>query len=135
MVDIGLMRHLSGMPVGVEYNKANLLAIYRGAMAEQFVGQEMALSQKGDLYYWSRNARSSTAEVDYISVQNSEIYPVEVKSGASGRLKSLHLFLQTYKKTPWGIVFSTSPYSEIPDQRIKFVPLYYACSYTGKGGL
>jgi hypothetical protein len=65
MVDIGLMRHLTGMPVDVEYRKADLLNIYRGAMAEQFVGQEMAFSQKEDLYYWSRRAKSSSAEVDY----------------------------------------------------------------------
>jgi len=29
MVDIGLMRHLAGMPVDIEYRKADLLNIYR----------------------------------------------------------------------------------------------------------
>jgi predicted AAA+ superfamily ATPase len=80
MVDIGLMRHLTGMPVDVEYGKADLLNIYRGAMAEQFVGQEMALSQKDDLYYWSRRAKSSSAEVDYLAIIDGRIHPVEVKS-------------------------------------------------------
>ena len=37
MVDIGLMQHLSGMPVDVEYARTDLLAIHQGAMAEQFV--------------------------------------------------------------------------------------------------
>jgi len=43
MVDIGLMRYLRGMPVDVEYTRTDLLDIYRGAMAEQFVGRELIL--------------------------------------------------------------------------------------------
>ncbi len=126
LVDIGLMRYLTGMPVDVEYGKADLLSIYNGAIAEQFVGQEMVLSQKEDLYYWSRRAKSSSAEVDYVAVINGKICPVEVKSGLSGRLKSLHLFLQTYKNSPKGIVLSTRPYAELPEKNIVFVPLYFA---------
>jgi len=130
MVDIGLMRHLTGMPVKVEYRKADLLNIYRGAVAEQFVGQEMALSQKEDLYYWSRRAKSSSAEVDYVAVIDGRIHPVEVKSGASGRLKSLHLFLEKYKNSPKGIVFSMRPYAEPIEKKIVFMPLYFAFSAT-----
>jgi len=136
MVDIGLMRHLTGMPVDVEYGKADLLNIYRGAMAEQFVGQEMVLSQKEDLYYWSRRAKSSSAEVDYVAVIDGRIHPVEVKSGASGRLKSLHLFLETYQNSPKGIVLSTRLYAELTEKNIVFVPLYFAFSATrGSSGL
>jgi predicted AAA+ superfamily ATPase len=131
MVDIGLMRYLTGMPIDVEYQKAELLNIYRGGMAEQFVGQEMLLSQNGSLHYWSRQAKSSSAEVDYLAIIDGKIYPVEVKSGPSGRLKSLHLFLKTYQNCPKGIVFSTGPYRELADERISFVPLYYAFSATG----
>jgi len=130
LVDIGLMRYLTGMPVDVEYGKADLLGIYNGAMAEQFVGQELVLSQKGDVYYWSRRAKSSSAEVDYVAVMDGKIYPVEVKSGSSGRLKSLHLFLQTYSNSSEGIVFSMRPYAELPEKNIIFVPLYFAFSAT-----
>ena len=131
MVDIGLMRYLTGMPIDIEYQKAELLNIYRGGMAEQFVGQEMLLSQDGDLHYWSRRAKSSSAEVDYLATIDGKIYPVEVKSGPSGRLKSLHIFLKTYQNCPRGIVFSTGPYRELPEERISFIPLYYAFSATG----
>jgi len=47
-------------------------------MAEQFVGQEILVPQQGGLYYWNRQAKSSTAEVDYLTVLNSRIHPVEV---------------------------------------------------------
>jgi len=130
MVDIGLMRHLTGMPADVEYSKADLLNIYRGAMAEQFVGQEMVLSQNEDIYYWSRRAKSSSAEVDYVAVIDGRIHPVEVKSGVSGRLKSLHLFLGKYKNASRGIVFSMRPYAEPTEKNIVFMPLYFAFSAT-----
>lgn len=130
MVDIGIMRYLTGMPPDVEYGKTDLLSIYNGAMAEQFVGQEMLLSQRGDIYYWSRHAKSSSAEVDYVAVIDGQIYPIEVKSGPSGRLKSLHLFLQIYKNSPEGIVFSMRPYAKLPEKNITFMPLYFAFSTT-----
>lgn len=131
MVDIGLMRYLSGMPVDVEYQKDELLKVYQGAMAEQFVGQEMCLSQRGNLYYWSRQAKSSSAEIDFLAVMDGNIYPVEVKSGPSGRLKSLHLFLKKYRNCSRGIVFSSNPYADLPEDKITFIPLYYAFSATG----
>ena len=39
-------------------------------------------------------AKSSSAEVDYLIAINNQICPIEVKSGDAGRLKNLHLLLQ-----------------------------------------
>lgn len=133
MVDIGLMRHLSQMPVNIEYNK-DLLDVYRGAMAEQFVGQEMIISQDNSLYYWNRQAKSSLAEVDYLAVVNNNIYPVEVKSGATGRLKSLQVCLNMYSNCPKGLVLSARPFEEVPNKRITYIPLYYTYSTTSMHG-
>ena len=124
MLDIGLMRYLSGMPNDIEYAKSDLLAIYRGAMAEQFVGQEMLVAQQGSLYYWERQAKNSSAEVDYLAVLNGKIHPVEVKSGATGSLRSLHLFLASYPECGNALVFSDRPYADLPEQKITFLPLY-----------
>lgn len=131
VLDIGLMRYLSGMPADLEYAKTDLLAIYRGAMAEQFVGQEMAISQNGSLYYWNRQVKSSSAEVDYLAVLDGIIHPVEVKSGAAGSLKSLHLLLSTYPNCGRAMVFSSRPYAELPEQKISFLPLYSVYCATG----
>jgi len=112
------------MSSDIEYARNDLLAIYRGAMAEQFVGQEMMVSQQGDLYYWDRQAKSSSAEVDYLAVLNGRIHPVEVKSGVAGSLRSLHLFLATYPECGKAFVFSDRPYADLPEQKIRFLPLY-----------
>ena len=134
LVDIGLMQHLCGMPVPVEYAKTNLLDVYHGAMAEQFVGQELLAGGQEGLYYWSRETKSSTAEVDFLAVAGGRICPIEVKSGPSGRLRSLHLLLNTYPNCPQGYIFSAAPYAELPEGKLVFVPLYYAGSVGRTGG-
>lgn len=126
MLDVGLMQHLCGLPVDVEFAKTDLLSIYQGALAEQFVGQELVAAGQSELYYWAREAKSSSAEVDYLIVKDGTIHPIEVKSGASGRLKSLHLLLQNYPNCPSGKVFSSAHYAELPEQKLVFLPLYYA---------
>jgi predicted AAA+ superfamily ATPase len=133
-LDVGLMRYLTGMPVDIEYATPDLLSIYRGAVAEQFAGQELAVSQNGHLFYWARHAKSSSAEVDFCIIADGKIIPVEVKSGPAGKLKSMHLFLKTYPNSPKGIVFSTQPYAELPESKLTFIPLYFAFSATGGRG-
>ncbi|MBU1186818.1 MAG: AAA family ATPase [Acidobacteria bacterium] len=130
IVDIGLWQHLNGLDVAKEYPKTDLLTIYQGAMAEQFVGQEILAAQNSSLYYWARSEKGSTAEVDYLTTIDGKVVPIEVKSGPSGRLRSLHLLLNTYRNCPFGLIFSSAPYSELKKQRLKFVPLYFAYSMT-----
>ena len=125
-LDIGLMQHVCRMPVDVEFAKTDLLAMYQGALAEQFVGQEIMAAGQKELYYWAREAKGSSAEVDFLIATEGKIYPVEVKSGPAGRLKSLHLLLRSYANCPAGYVFSGPPYAELPVQKILFMPLYYA---------
>jgi len=130
MVDVGIWQHLSGMRIDTAIAEDDLLDIYRGAMAEQFVGQEMVVSQGSDLYYWAREARGSSAEVDYLAVVQDSIFGVEVKSGPAGRLRSMHLLLETYQNCAGGMVFSSGPYAELPEQRLTFIPLYYVYAAT-----
>jgi predicted AAA+ superfamily ATPase len=124
MLDIGLMQRLCEMDMISEWNKDSLLAMYRGSLAEQFVAQELLAWHTKNLYYWSRSAKSSNAEVDYLIVRAGRIYPIEVKSGPAGRLKSLHMCLAAYPNCPEGWVLQDSPYKELPEQKLVFWPLY-----------
>lgn len=130
IIDIGLMQRLCQVPVELELQQENLLSMYRGKLAEQFVGQELLAWQSSEIYYWSRDVRGSNAEIDYLTVKNGEIYPIEVKSGAAGSMKSLHLMLKNYPNCPEGIVLYSGPYNKLPEQKIKFLPLY-ATATTG----
>ena len=102
LLDIGLLQNLCRVPVELELRERDLLAMYRGALAAQFVAQEMMAASDHELYYWARDARGSSAEVDYLAIREGRILPVEVKSGAGGSLRSLHLMLATYSQLPGG---------------------------------
>jgi len=134
MLDIGLLASLSGLSYPTEYLKNDLLAIFRGALAEQFVGQEIRAVSNDGLFYWSREARSSNAEIDFLIEKQGKVIPIEVKSGSSGRLKSLHLLLETFKNIETAVVFSDAQYGNLPEQKITFVPLYFASSALRNSG-
>ncbi|NCC50362.1 MAG: DUF4143 domain-containing protein [Spartobacteria bacterium] len=124
MLDIGLLQRLCQVPVDAEMRQNNLLAMYRGKLAEQFVAQELIAWHSRELFYWARSAKSSNAEVDYLTVKQGQIYPVEVKSGPAGRLRSLHYMLKEYPNCPKGLVMCNGPYRDLPEQKLTFLPLY-----------
>lgn len=126
MLDIGLLQRLCQIPVELELKEENLLAKYRGKLAEQFVAQEMLAQTSSDLFYWARDARGSSAKIDYLAVRQGNIYPVEVKSGSGGSLRSLHMMLEKYQNCPQGLVLYSSTYKELPEQKLTFMPLYCA---------
>jgi predicted AAA+ superfamily ATPase len=131
-LDIGLMNRT----IGLEYNEAfihsNLLAIYKGQLAEQFVGQEFEAKDRRQLYYWARDAKNSNAEIDFLEVRDGSFIPVEVKDGPSGRLRSLHLFRDQYHP-PYSVVFHSGPPGFLKDELIVFLPLYFAGSFAQFG--
>ena len=126
LLDIGLLQNLCRVPVELELRERDLLAMYRGALAAQFVAQEMIAASDHELCYWARDARGSSAEVDYLAIREGRILPVEVKSGAGGSLRSLHLMLATYPNCPEGMVLYSGTYARVPERRLTFLPLYYA---------
>jgi predicted AAA+ superfamily ATPase len=123
-LDVGLVQNACGLAIDINTNK-DLLQINAGAVAEQFVGQEICANndkfQPANLYFWARDTRSSSAEVDYVISTGPAIFPIEVKAGKTGRLRSLKLFMEE-KKTRFGIRISQEPLSFYDD--ILSLPLY-----------
>lgn len=126
VVDVGLMQRLCSLKPDVEHMSAGLFDIYRGALAEQFVGQEMAVSQGDEPYYWARPERGSSAEVDFLAVQGDRVVPVEVKSGATGRLRSLKLLMEAYPGCTRALVFSADSTITTDPGGICRMPIYFA---------
>ena len=115
-LDIGLAQRIMGADVRPWLLNPEAHIVNAGGVTESFVGQELlAYSRpqaKGELYYWHREARSSNAEVDYLLPIDNAVIPVEVKSGATGRLRSLRSFLEEKgDRTPYGIRFCGQPFS------------------------
>jgi len=122
--------------IGLEYNQAfihsNLLAIYKGQLAEQFVGQEYEAKDRKQLYYWSRDAKNSNAEIDFLDVHDGKFITVEVKDGPSGKLRSLHLFRKQYNP-PYSVLFHSGPIGFLQEESILFLPLYFTGSFAQFG--
>ena len=78
--------------------------------------------EERNIYFWARDAKSSNAKVDYLVTSGSAVYPVEVKSGKTGTLKSMRLFLKEHPSCPLGIRFSMQKLSFY--DRILSIPLY-----------
>ena len=97
LLDIGLMLNMLGLDLGSK-SLVDALFVNEGALAEQFVGQELLANMPPDtspsLHYWHRDAKGSEAEVDFLITHQDKIYPVEVKAGSTGSLRSARLFMK-----------------------------------------
>jgi hypothetical protein len=49
--------------------------------------------------FWARDKSQSQAELDFLEVRGAVPVPVEVKSGAEGKLRSLHQFVEMRPET------------------------------------
>lgn len=98
-VDSGLLMHLLGAQwetIGIK----DLNSAFRGILAEQCIGQAIAANHRNRfpaLRFWARGKRGSSAEVDFLVQHGERLIPLEVKSGATGRLRSLHRFMEDSK--------------------------------------
>jgi len=73
-----------------------LTDILAGRMAEQITAQELiatVLPPFSELNFWTREKSQSQAEVDFVLPYHDRLIPIEVKSGKTGKLRSLHSFI------------------------------------------
>lgn len=94
-IDTGLINYYGGLQ-DYFFKMENLHSFYQGLLAEHIVGQELLASDMKRLRkpsFWVREKKQSSAEVDYIVPFRQHIIPVEVKSGKTGTLRSLHQFM------------------------------------------
>lgn len=123
-LDIGLLQEFLHTDPE-QFQEKDLTQINAGALAEQFVGQElMAYGEpfrKTKLFFWEREKKGSEAEVDYLFPYKSFIIPIEVKAGKGSRIRSMRQFMEE-KKSPLGIRISQNALSF--EKNILSLPLY-----------
>lgn len=123
-LDIGLVKRSTHLDAKLLLQE-DLLLLNQGMIAEQFVAQELIAYyppyDPPPLYYWSRDKRGSSAEVDFITHVGDKIIPIEVKSGSAGRMKSIRLLMKE-KQLLLGVQISMAPLSL--KNGILSIPLY-----------
>ena len=95
-LDTGLVNYVAGLQrelFGIE----DISQLWKGKIAEHIIGQALlanSVSVSAKRNFWLRDSRNSQAEVDFLLQNEGKFLPVEVKSGDSSKLKSLHLFME-----------------------------------------
>ena len=125
LLDTGIFQRLLDLQLSEILLSDDFEVINKGAIAEQFAGLELIKNASPympeNLYFWSREKEKSQAEVDYIIQHNEKIIPIEVKSGKSGKMQSMHLFLAE-KQSEYGIRTSLENFTKYDNIRV--YPLY-----------
>ncbi|MBB72307.1 MAG: AAA family ATPase [Legionellales bacterium] len=97
-LDVGLTSAMLGLTLQSTLQLDDLTLINQGGVSEQVVGQLLRTIEPSyidpALYYWNRSEKSSNAEIDYLFANEGKVIPIEVKSGSTGSMKSLHTFMQ-----------------------------------------
>lgn len=99
-LDTGLVNYVAGMQEELLFT-TDSDELWNGDIAEHIVAQELLGSTTtfGEKrLFWVRDARNSQAEVDFVIRYKSHLLPIEVKTGANSKLRSLHLFMEESKE-------------------------------------
>jgi hypothetical protein len=95
VLDTGMLNYFVGLQQEI-LGTADLNSVYQGTVIEHIVGQELLARQYSALHglaFWVRDKPTSAAEVDYLFRYKEKLIPIEVKSGATGTLRSLAMFM------------------------------------------
>jgi len=95
-LDTGILNRILGI-------RAEMLVLedlsqsYKGAIVPHIVTQEIISiqSNKSQLpNFWVREKKQASSEVDLVFAMDGKLIPIEIKSGSTGSLKSLHQFIE-----------------------------------------
>lgn len=104
-LDTGLLLRILDLDFGGSKPLTDLIVagsevdlVNKGSLAELSVGLELIkasdVRHRYELHYWENLSNGTTSEVDYVIPYEMKVLPIEVKSGTSGKMKSLRLFMQ-----------------------------------------
>lgn len=95
-LDTGLVNYSLGIQAEM-LSMTDLNSAYKGAVIPHLVTQELISLQSITAHkphFWVREKPQSDAEVDLIYTFKNLVIPIEIKSGSTGSLKSLHQFIE-----------------------------------------
>lgn len=116
--DVGLLGAMVNTTEKAIIDNPSIYTEFKGALAEQFVCQELIAADQA-VYYWSSD--DSKQEIDFLIEGESGIEPIEVKSGKTLSSPSFNKFIHQFNITA-GYKLSTLPYRN--NDGVINMPLY-----------
>lgn len=117
LLDIGLLAAMSRLSPQIILEGNALFIEFKGAFTENLAAQAL-ITAKISLFYWTSGGR---AEIDFIVEHENTIYPLEVKSGNSSKMKSLMVYEEKFKPK---LILRASPMNLKQDNKLLNIPLY-----------
>ena len=123
VVDIGLLGAMSELDAKSIINGNTLFVEFKGALAEQYVLQQIVCDTSYTPYYYG--SEKATFEQDFLIQKEMDVVPIEVKAEGNVRSQSLKAFYEKYhpKKS---VRFSLLPYCN--QDWMENIPLYAICA-------
>lgn len=118
-LDIGLLAAQNQLDAATLLEGNRIFTEYKGALAEQYVLQQLIATQDQPVYYWA--TEKGTAEVDFVLQRGQSVIPIEVKAEENLKAKSLKTYVEQYQPQQ-AIRYSMADYRE-QDWMVN-VPLY-----------
>ena len=124
-LDTGLVNYAANVRNQI-IGSTDIVDVWKGRISEHVVAQELLtlnfkISQTRA--FWARPSNGNSAEVDFVWTVDSQVIPIEVKTGSNSHLRSLHSFIE---RSPINVAVRiwSGPYSvndvETPIQKKKF---------------
>lgn len=130
-LDTGLINHELGI-------QASLLALddlssaYKGALIPHLITQELLslnTYRENKPNFWVRENKDASSEIDLVYTFEDKLIPIEIKSGKTGTLKSLHEYMDraphTYAVRMYGGAFSVEASKTPKGKSYKLMNLPY----------
>ena len=128
-LDVGLLAAMTNLSEKTLLEKNSIFTEFKGTLTEQFVLQELQNHSDVDICYWANDGQSR-AEVEFIMQIDDRIIPVEVKSGANLRARSLKIYIEKYQPQ---IAIRSSLANCKKTDNLYDVPLYLLDSFVCQG--
>lgn len=107
MLDIGLLGAMAELDADTIINGNEVFVEFKGALAEEYVLQQIVSSTPYTAYYYSGD--KAVYETDFLIQKNSSVIPIEVKAEDNIKSKSLKVFYDKFKPE-YAIRLSTLDY-------------------------
>lgn len=128
-LDLGLMQAMLSLPANDILLASDVDFVNKGATSEMFAGLEILKAHdsfvKAEMFYWQNTDKGTSGEIDYLTVINGHIIPIEVKAGTQGKMQSLYNFMPKHSSA-FGIRTSLENISSYDHNgcHVKTLPLY-----------
>jgi len=121
VVDVGLLSAMTNLDVKTILEKTQIFEEFKGAIAEQYVYQQIKSSYDNiPIFYWSND--TSRSEIDFVAQIEDMIVPIEVKAAKNLKAKSLKNFIEDFK--PEKSVRTSLADYKLNDNSLYDIPLY-----------